>query len=239
MAAIGGGRSGGPQNSKPAAGTPLTTAVALLYVLLWSSAFIASRVGVQHSPPLSLLCGALPRRGTGAGRDRDGAPAADAARPPRLGAGWPSSGCSTPGCTWGSPTRGSATSPPAWARLSPRSTRCCSPCWRRACCGERLSGRKLLGLALGFGGVVFVMGARLGSGGKTDTAGGMSLAVVGVVCLVGATIIYKRYPPTRAPTGGQRGAAGGGRAGRCCRRCWWSTRSACNWTRRWSGRRST
>ena len=32
-----------------------TTAVALLYILLWSSAFIATRVGVEHSPPLTLL----------------------------------------------------------------------------------------------------------------------------------------------------------------------------------------
>jgi len=30
-------------------------AVALVYILLWSSAFIATKVGVTHSPPLTLL----------------------------------------------------------------------------------------------------------------------------------------------------------------------------------------
>ncbi|MDQ2831042.1 MAG: DMT family transporter, partial [Chloroflexota bacterium] len=33
----------------------VVTGVALLYILLWSSAFIATKVGVTHSPPLTLL----------------------------------------------------------------------------------------------------------------------------------------------------------------------------------------
>ncbi|MCA1669249.1 MAG: EamA family transporter [Thermomicrobia bacterium] len=37
-------------------GRPLIVVpVALLYILLWSSAFIATKVGVTHSPPLTLL----------------------------------------------------------------------------------------------------------------------------------------------------------------------------------------
>ena len=55
----------------------------------------------------------------------------------------------------------------------------------------------MIGLVLGFGGVVFVMGARLS--GKVDTAGGMALAVVGVTCLVGGTVVYKRWPPREHP----------------------------------------
>src|SRR5450631_3639357 len=35
--------------------SPLVTIVALFYILLWSSAFIATKIGVTHSPPLTLL----------------------------------------------------------------------------------------------------------------------------------------------------------------------------------------
>jgi hypothetical protein len=35
--------------------SPLITIVALFFILLWSSAFIATKVGVTHSPPLTLL----------------------------------------------------------------------------------------------------------------------------------------------------------------------------------------
>ncbi|MCA1724666.1 MAG: DMT family transporter [Thermomicrobia bacterium] len=43
------------------------------------------------------------------------------------------------------------------------------------------------------------MSARLGGGGKADTGVGMALQLVGVVCLVGATIVYKRRPPREHP----------------------------------------
>jgi len=39
----------------PTKHSPLITIVALFYILLWSSAFIATKVGVTHSPPLTLL----------------------------------------------------------------------------------------------------------------------------------------------------------------------------------------
>ncbi|HEV2655240.1 MAG TPA: hypothetical protein VGT82_09780, partial [Ktedonobacteraceae bacterium] len=35
--------------------SPLVTVIALFYILLWSSAFIATKIGVTHSPPLTLL----------------------------------------------------------------------------------------------------------------------------------------------------------------------------------------
>jgi drug/metabolite transporter (DMT)-like permease len=53
----------------------------------------------------------------------------------------------------------------------------------------------VLGLILGFGGVLFVMSARLNTGGHLDTVGGMVASFLGVVGLVGATLFYKRYPP--------------------------------------------
>src|SRR5450759_2016843 len=39
----------------PTKHSPLITIVALFYILLWSSAFIATKIGVTHSPPLTLL----------------------------------------------------------------------------------------------------------------------------------------------------------------------------------------
>ena len=39
----------------PGKRSPLVTIVALFYILLWSSAFIATKIGVTHSPPLTLL----------------------------------------------------------------------------------------------------------------------------------------------------------------------------------------
>src|ERR1700688_1660315 len=35
--------------------SPFMTLAALFYILLWSSAFIATKIGVTHSPPLTFL----------------------------------------------------------------------------------------------------------------------------------------------------------------------------------------
>ena len=209
MAAITRGTSAGLGVMAPK-GAPLTTAVALLYVLLWSSAFIASRVGVQHSPPLSLLSVrflsaalvlaaivVVRRLPAPRGRRAWGRLALFGLLNSGLYLGFTYEGTRHLSAGMGSII--AALNPLLLTLLAPRLL------------GERLTGRRLLGLALGFGGVVFVMGTRLGSGGKTDTAGGMILAVVGVLCLVGATTIYKRYPPTEHPlvvNAVQLGAAG-------------------------------
>ncbi|MEM8626201.1 MAG: DMT family transporter [Pseudomonadota bacterium] len=55
--------------------------------------------------------------------------------------------------------------------------------------GERIGRVKALGLALGFGGVVWIMGARIGDG--VDLSG-LSLAVVGTLALAVATLTVKR-----------------------------------------------
>ncbi len=60
---------------------------------------------------------------------------------------------------------------------------------------ERLTAWRILGLILGFGGVLFVMGARLNEHGQLDTAGGMAVAFLGIICLIAGTLFYKRYPP--------------------------------------------
>lgn len=193
-----------------AASPLLVTGVALLYILLWSSAFIATRVGVQHSPPLSLLCARFLSASLlliVLARLR-GLPA------PRGGDAWVrlalfgllNSGLylgfsyeATRHMSAGMGSIIAATNPLLLTLLAPRLL------------GERLGRAKLIGLVLGFGGVVFVMGGRLGSDGKVDTAGGMALAVIGVICLVGATLLYKRRPPREHPlvvNAVQLGAAG-------------------------------
>ncbi len=180
----------------------VVTAVALLYILLWSSAFIATKVGVTHSPPLTLLAVRflvaaavlaafvqVRRLNWPRGR-RDWA---------RLALfGLLNSGLylgfsyvALQHLSAGMATIIAATNPLLLTLLAPRLL------------GEQLTRPRLLGLALGFGGVVFVMGARLGSGagaGKgADTLGGMLLAMAGVVCLVGATALYKRVQPHEHP----------------------------------------
>ncbi len=175
-------------------------AVALLYILLWSSAFIATKVGVTHSPPLTLLAARFLVAA---------AVLAALVRARRLA--WPRArrdwgrlalfGLLNSGLylgfsyvalqhlSAGMATIIAATNPLLLTLLAPRLL------------GERLTRPRVLGLALGFGGVVFVMGARLGSGaGKgTDTLEGMLLAMAGVVCLVGATALYKRVQPREHP----------------------------------------
>ena len=60
---------------------------------------------------------------------------------------------------------------------------------------ERLTRYRLLGLILGFGGVVFVMTTRLNEHGQLDSVGGVILSFTGAISLVVATLFYKRYPP--------------------------------------------
>lgn len=180
--------------SPPAKRSLLITVVALFYILLWGSAFIATKIGVTHSPPLTLLASRflvaallmavlawiwkLPR--------------------PQGWSAWGrlalfgllnSSlylGCNYEALRFLSAGMGSiiaATNPLLLTLVAPVVLR------------ERLTWWRVLGLVLGFGGVIFVMGARLNGHGQIDTIGGMLLSFVGVVCLVGATVLYKRYPP--------------------------------------------
>lgn len=56
--------------------------------------------------------------------------------------------------------------------------------------GEKLNGRKIAGLLLGFGGVVLIMLVRAGS--PTERPADALLAFVGVVAFVASTLLYKR-----------------------------------------------
>jgi drug/metabolite transporter (DMT)-like permease len=52
---------------------------------------------------------------------------------------------------------------------------------------------------LGFGGVVLVMVARIGAGGKADTPYGVALLCVSIVSLTASTIVFKKLPSTESP----------------------------------------
>ncbi len=188
----------------------LITGVALFYILLWSSAFIATKIGVTHSPPLTLLA---TRFLVAALLMAILARACKLARPQ----GWRAwgrlacfgllnsalyLGCNYIALRYLSAGMGSilaATHPLLLTLIAPFTLK------------ERLTWWRILGLILGFGGVLFVMGARLNENGQLDTPGGMLLSFVGVICLVAATIFYKRYPPREHPfvvNSVQLGAAG-------------------------------
>jgi drug/metabolite transporter (DMT)-like permease len=59
---------------------------------------------------------------------------------------------------------------------------------------ERMTWRKIVGLMLGVGGVVFVVESRIAGG--TDHAVGIAFTFAGVLALVAGTILFKRVAPT-------------------------------------------
>jgi drug/metabolite transporter (DMT)-like permease len=174
--------------------SPLVTVVALFYILLWSSAFIATKIGVTHSPPLTLLSVRFLSAALIMGLLAWG-------KKLPLPQGWLAWGRlalfgllnsalylgfnyeALRYLSAGMASIISATNPLLLTLVAPFVLR------------ERLTVWRVLGLVLGFGGVLFVMSARLNAGGHLDTAGGMLVSFLGVVGLVGATLFYKRYPP--------------------------------------------
>ena len=174
--------------------SPLIIVVALFYILLWSSAFIATKVGVTHSPPLTLLAA---RFLTAAllmallawvlklpfpqGWRAWGRLALFGLLNSAIYLGFNYEALRYLSAGMGSII--SATNPLLLTLIAPLVLR------------ERLTWWRILGLLLGFGGVLFVMSARLSGNAHLDTAGGMLTSFIGTACLVGATVLYKRYPP--------------------------------------------
>lgn len=178
--------------------SPVTNGVALAYIALWSSAFIATKVGVSNSPPLTLLV----VRFLTAAAIMAGIAAWRGLLAPRGARAWTQLalfGCLNSGLALAftyealqqlSAGMGSiitASNPLLLALVAP---------WAL---GEALTRRKALGMLLGFIGVVFVMEARLAGTRHLDTPRGMALSFLHVVALVVATILYKRIAPREDP----------------------------------------
>ena len=162
----------------------------MFYVVLWASAYVPSKIGATSMPPLWFLVGRFLAAGL-----LMGAIALSLSRPfPRRNSDWASyaalgvfANAAYLGLTYAALGRGLAagiasivasTNPLILALVAPRLL------------GEPLTGRKVLGMLLGFGGVVFVMLARTG----TDTARPteIGLALTGVIANVASTILFKR-----------------------------------------------
>jgi drug/metabolite transporter (DMT)-like permease len=172
------------------------TFLAILYIFLWASAFVPSRVVSTSAPPLWILS----IRFTAAGGLLLLGALAAGLRPPRRPAtlfGLALLGlCANAGylgftylalrhLSSGMGAILASTNPLLLALVAPRLL------------GEPLTPRKLAGLLLGFGGVVITMAARAGA--QTARPQEVLLAMCGVVSLTASTIVYKRLPDKPHP----------------------------------------
>jgi drug/metabolite transporter (DMT)-like permease len=168
----------------------VATPLAVLYVLLWASAYVPSKVGATAMPPLWFLVARFVAAGL-----LMGGMALSLGRPfPARLSEWRAyaalgvlANAAYLGLTYTALSRGlsagigsivASTNPLILALIAPRLL------------GEPLTARKSLGLALGFGGVVGVMLVRTGSASARPSEVG--LAFVGVVSNVASTILFKR-----------------------------------------------
>ena len=165
------------------------TAAAIFFVALWGSAFVPSKIGVLQSSPLWFLVARFAVSGALA----LALAIAVGSRFPRGRRAWSAiillgvlANAVYLGCTYEALRHLSAgvgavvtsTNPLLLALVAPYALH------------EPLTRRKALGLALGFGGVVWIMIARAGTGGAelSDVA----LVIVGTLGSVASTIVFKR-----------------------------------------------
>ncbi len=173
-----------------ARGGPVAAAIAILFVFLWASAYVPSKVASVESPPLWFLAA----RFAAAGVVLAAIAAAFGRKPPATVRGW------LVACGLGILTNAlylgltytalrhlssgmgaivASTNPLVLALLAPRLL------------GEKLTPLKMGGLLLGFGGVLAIVVARAGTGGARP--GDVALAFGGVLAGVGSTLLFKRW----------------------------------------------
>jgi len=171
---------------------PAGTALALLYVFLWSSAFVPSRILSRLGQPLWVLTVRFAL-----------ASALLALAVVLLRRPWPSTrgawlqiagygllaNASYLGCTYEALRHLSSGMGAIIASTNPLLLALVAP----AVLQEPLTPRKIAGLLLGFGGVLVAMAARAGT--QAARPADVLLAFLGVVALVGSTLVFKRLRP--------------------------------------------
>jgi len=184
------------------------TAIALLYIFLWASAFVPSRMLSVLGQPIWVLA----VRFTIASALVAGIIAATGRRWPETPRAWAQlagygllANAGYLGLTYEALRHLSAGMGAIIASTNPLLLALVAP----ALLGESLSFRKVLGLLLGFAGVLVAMAARAGT--QAARPQDVLLGFLGVVALVGSTLVFKRLAVKEDPVVAnavQLGAAG-------------------------------
>ena len=167
------------------------TLLALVFCHLWSGAFVAVKVGLASSPPLFLMASRfliagsallgwawLTGRRMPAGRAEWGGIVVLGLLNNAIYLGLTSIALRDVSAGMGAIL--ASTNPLMLALVAP---------WFL---GERLTGRRLTGLVIAFGGVVWVMASRVG---PDNEPAAMALVVLSITFLVAGTILFKRVRP--------------------------------------------
>lgn len=171
-------------------GRALGVAAALFYIVLWASAFVPSKIGVLASSPLWFLVVRFAVSGllALAVARMLGAPL------PRTRRDWTAvvvlgvlGNAVYLGCTYVALRHLASGVGAIVASTNPLTLALVAPWLLR----ERLTPAKLAGMLLGFGGVVWIMLVRTGSGGAEP--GDVAIAFAGVLGSVASTIVFKRW----------------------------------------------
>jgi len=165
------------------------TGLALLYVFLWSSAFVPSRVLSRMGQPLWVLTvrfaiASVLMAAVVVVLHRPW-PRTRSAWVQIMGYGLLANACYL-GCTYEALRHLSSGMGAIIASTNPLLLALVAP----ALLDEPLTARKVVGLLLGFGGVLVAMSARAGT--QAARPGDVLLAFIGVVALVGSTLVFKR-----------------------------------------------
>jgi drug/metabolite transporter (DMT)-like permease len=171
-------------------GRALGVAGALFYIFLWASAFVPSKIGVLGTSPLWFLV----VRFAVAGLLALAVARALGARLPRTRKDWIAvavlgilGNAVYLGCTYVALRHLASGVGAIVASTNPLTLALVAPWLLR----EPLTRNKIAGMLLGFGGVVWIMGVRAGSG--SADAGDVAVAFVGVLGSVASTIVFKRW----------------------------------------------
>jgi drug/metabolite transporter (DMT)-like permease len=175
---------------RPSQNAALGAAAALFYVFLWASAYVPSKTGVLNSSPLWFLV----VRFAVSGGIFLAVALATGGKLPRTGRHWIAivvlgltSNAVYLGCTYEALRHMAAGIGAIVASTNPLVLAFIAPFVLR----ERLTPLKIVGLLMGFGGVVAIMIVRTGSGSAQPSD--VLLAFVGVLGSVAGTIVFKKY----------------------------------------------